>query len=307
MYFFSIDIYIGWPKTTRHLCSLKKPWSVELSLIVTVNELLVISVTIIFSMLFRHGVQDSSSSSPRFCGTEYIGAKRSMGRSSGWNKLFLERCLLLVCGTEGPLEKCLVPCPKISWAVFRRVPPRPTLLLDPQPSCFGGLPLSARNLWVNWMTLQLEVSPEWWAGLEILAGLKHKCSSALLLTGSMGEQLLLGALTGKRNFGFGPLFFGVLTESRRLCVGDTGSRDLLSGSGDRTRTLSPLLTVLGGKIVGTTVLNPSRARGVTIGSATGNETLISRDISLRNSSLLALALAFACNYIETGPAHISNS
>lgn len=131
-----------------------------------------------------------------------------------------------------------------------------------------------------------------------MAGPNDKCSSALLLTVSVGEQLLLeGVLTEKRNFGFGPLFFGVFTESIRACVGDIGGRDRLSGSSVRTRTLSPLLIALGGKIVGTTVLNPSRARGVTTGSATGNETLISRDISLRKSSLLALALAFAYNDI----------
>lgn len=67
---------------------------------------------------------------------------------------------------------------------------------------------------------------------------------------------------------------------------------LLSGSSDLMWTLSPLLTALGGKMVGTTVRKPSRALGVRTGSGTGYETWIPLKASPLKSYVFSLALAW---------------
>ena len=74
----------------------------------------------------------------------------------------------------------------------------------------------------------------------------------------------------KRSLGLGPLFFGMGAKPSPVGRESAGGRRRsCAGSGCRTRTLSPRLTVLGGKIVGTTALRPSLALGVTTGSGLG--------------------------------------
>jgi hypothetical protein len=90
-------------------------------------------------------------------------------------------------------------------------------------------------------------------------------------------------LNRKHNLGLGPLFLGMLTNSSAMNGCGGAGRGLLSVSGSLTLTLSPRLTVLGGKIVGTTARSPSRALGVIIGIGTGYETRIPLGISLLHS------------------------
>lgn len=84
----------------------------------------------------------------------------------------------------------------------------------------------------------------------------------------------------KRNLGFRPLFFGVRVNASVLGLGECGERCSLD-SGGGILTLSPRLTVLGGKIVGTTARSPSLALGVTTGS--GLEYVMPLDKSFLNS------------------------
>ncbi|KAG5278971.1 hypothetical protein AALO_G00104730 [Alosa alosa] len=104
------------------------------------------------------------------------------------------------------------------------------------------------------------------ASLE--APLNIRGSSALLLARSLGGPLSRPSL--KRSLGFGPRFFGRVGKPSGLGRrGVGGRRCSRGGSSGRTRTLSPRLTVLGGKMVGTTARRPSRALGVTVSSGLG--------------------------------------
>lgn len=71
-------LVLGSPFPAIHLFSLKKPWSVLLSFMVTVKKFEVTSVTTTFSRLVREGLQDSSSGSPKILATGILAMREGL-------------------------------------------------------------------------------------------------------------------------------------------------------------------------------------------------------------------------------------